>query len=101
MKKTDVILLFDNELHATAKGVVELKASLGTEEIISSVGTGHRTNIKPKGGVAPLLDGLLVEKTAIPIIMLPKGLTAHLATFRIFGPTVSCLAKDFNGIVIG
>lgn len=68
MNEAHIVFLFENEFHSTAKSVVELKASLHSEEIVSSVRPGYRTCIQSQTGVAPTLYGFLVPRIRSTLI---------------------------------
>ena len=100
MHEAHVVLLFYGQFPTCTERTVVLEAALRTEEIVASVGTSDWGRVYAKRGIAPPRNALLIDDASIPVVVLPKRLAAHLATFGVFLPTVSCLSKYLKGIVV-
>ena len=101
MQETDLVLLSHGQLDAVRKHKIILEAAFHSHEEIASDGTHLRAETQPERRVLHTFQALLIGDTAIPVIVIEEGLTAHLAAYRILLPTVAYLPVELQRISIG
>jgi hypothetical protein len=100
MKETHIILLDDRKLYSTREDAVIFQSSLHAKEIIPGVGAENGTDTQAQTGVLEASDALLIEQSAVPIVVFPEDFTAYPATDRVSVPAVANLAEELHGIAI-
>jgi hypothetical protein len=100
MKETHIILLDDRKLYSTREDTVVFQSSLHAKEIIPGVGAEDGADTQSQPGVLEASDALLIEQSAVPIVVFPENFTAYPATDRVSMPAVANLTEELHGIAI-